>query len=197
MLAGVLFVPLPVTALTLMPATPDERVQSAAAICHATVLGAESFRGADGGIRTRTWLRVTEALKGTFPATFTVVHRGGRVGDDGEVCSDAPDLKPGEERLFLLGQRADGTLFVDNGSVGAPLLARTAGVKPAGVAVTDPNALALLSAAEWCAKHHGHQPGRTAGLRSTNHQPDFKYREQHGRCGGVLAGRFHAEVYAR
>lgn len=146
-LAGVLFVSLPASALTLAPATPDERVQSAAAICHATVLGTESFRGADGGICTRTWLRVNEVFKGRFPANITVVHRGGQVGEEGEVSSEAPKLNVGDERLFLLGQRADGTLFVDNGSVGAPLLARTGGVKRAGVAATDPNALALLSAA--------------------------------------------------
>lgn len=134
--------------LTVAPATPDERVQNAIAICHATVLGAESFRSeADGGIYTRTWLRVNEAFKGKFPATITVIHRGGRVGDEGEVSSDAPKLKAGDERLFLLGQRADGTLFVDNGSSGAPALARVGAVKTASVSVTDPNAVALLSAA--------------------------------------------------
>jgi len=137
----------PAFTLTVAPATPDERVQSAAAICHATVLGTESFRGADGGIHTRSWLRVNEAFKGRFPANITVVHRGGRVGEEGEVSSDAPKLNVGDERLFLLGQRADGTLFVDNGSVGAPLLARAGGVKPAGMVATDPNARALLSAA--------------------------------------------------
>jgi hypothetical protein len=150
-LAGFLILSRPAPALTLAPATPDERVRCAAAICHATVLGAECFRGADGGIYTRTWLRVNEAFKGTFPATITVLHRGGRVGEEGEVSSDAPNLKPGEERLFLLGQRADGTLFVANGPVGAPLLARAGGVKPAGVAATDPTALALLAAAR---THH-------------------------------------------
>lgn len=135
-------------ALTLAPATPDERVASAAAICHATVLGSESFRSAtDGGIYTRTWLRVNEAFKGKFPATITVVHRGGIVGEAGEVSSDAPKLRVGEERLFLLGQRADGTLFVDNGSSGAPQLARAGALKPASSTGTDPNALALLSAA--------------------------------------------------
>ena len=134
--------------LTVAPATPDERVQNAAAICHATVLGAESFRSAtDGGIYTRTWLRVNEAFKGKFPATITVVHRGGRVGKEGEVSSDAPKLRVGDDRLFLLGQRTDGTLFVDNGSVGAPPLARAGAVKTAGSIATDPNALALLSAA--------------------------------------------------
>ncbi|MEN9575048.1 MAG: hypothetical protein RL514_2903 [Verrucomicrobiota bacterium] len=134
-------------ALTLAPATPDERVQSAIASCHATVLGAESFRSeTDGGIYTRTWLRVNEAFKGKFPATITVVHRGGRMGEAGEVSSDAPSLKVGDERLFLLGQRADGTLFVDNGSSGAPQLARAGAVRTAGATVTDPNALALLSA---------------------------------------------------
>lgn len=147
LLAGVVSVSLPVSALTLAPATPDERVQNAAAICHATVLGTESFRGADGGLHTRTWLRVNEAFKGTFPATITVVHRGGRVGEEGEVSSDAPKLQPGEERLLLLGRRTDGSLFVDNGSAGAPLLARASGVKTASVGATDPNALALSAAA--------------------------------------------------
>ncbi len=130
--------------VSLKSASPDERVQAATAICQATVLGAESFRGADGGIRTRTWLRVNEALKGTFPATITVVHRGGRVGEEAELPSDAPWLRAGEERLFLLGQRADGTLFVDNGEAGAPLLARTGGLR---AAATEPMALALLAAA--------------------------------------------------
>jgi hypothetical protein len=134
--------------LSLIPATPDERVQNAAAICHATVIGAESFRsGTDGGIHTRTWLRVNEALKGTFPATITVVHRGGRIGEVGEVSSDAPKLRVGDERLFLLGRRADGTLFVDNGPAGAPLLVRAGRGKTATSTVTDPNALALLYAA--------------------------------------------------
>ena len=134
--------------LTVAPATPDERVQSAVAICHATVLGAESFRSeTDGGVYTRTWLRVNEAFKGKFPATITVVHRGGRLEEEGEVSSDAPRLNVGDERLFLLGQRADGTLFVDNGASGAPLLARAGAVKTASFTVTDPNALALLSAA--------------------------------------------------
>ncbi len=138
----------PAFSLTVAPATPDERVKNAAAICHATVLGAESFRSeADGGIYTRTWLRVNEAFKGKFPATITVVHRGGRVGEEGEVSSDAPKLNVGEERLFLLGQRADGTLFVDNGASGAPSLASVGSTKTASFTVTDPNALALLSAA--------------------------------------------------
>lgn len=147
-LAGALAGARPGFSLSLAPAPPDERVQNAVAICHATVLGAESFRSeADGGIYTRTWLRVNEAFKGKFPATITVIHRGGRVGEEGEVSSDAPKLNVGDERLFLLGQRADGTLFVDNGSSGAPPLARAGAVKAAGTSVTDPNALALLSAA--------------------------------------------------
>lgn len=134
--------------LSIAPATPDERVQNAIAICHATVLGAESFRSeTDGRIHTRTWLRVNDAFRGKFPATITVIHRGGRVGEEGEVSSDAPRLNAGDERLFLLGQRADGTLFVDNGSSGAPSLARAGTVKTASVSVTDLNALALLSAA--------------------------------------------------
>lgn len=137
----------PAFSLTVTPVTPDERVQSAVAICHATVLGAESFRSeTDGSIHTRTWLRVNESLKGKLPANLAVVHRGGRLVDAGEVSSDAPSLRVGDERLFLLGQRADGTLFVDNGPSGAPVLARV-GARVTTATVTDPHALALLSAA--------------------------------------------------
>ncbi|MFM8471032.1 MAG: matrixin family metalloprotease [Limisphaerales bacterium] len=72
---------------------------------------------------------------------------GGRVGEVGEVASDAPTLRVGDARLFLLGRRADGTLFVDNGASGAPLLAPAGTGKTATSTMTDPNALALLSAA--------------------------------------------------
>jgi hypothetical protein len=123
---------------TLAPLTPDERVQNAFAISQATVLGAESFRSVEGGLRTRTFLRVDAALKGTFPGTIAVVHRGGRLTDQGEVASDAPKLAVGEQRLFLLGLRADGTLFVDGGANGCPLL---------GPVKTDGSAPALLAAA--------------------------------------------------
>ena len=71
-LAGLLACAQPGFSLTVAPATPDERVQNAVAICHATVLGEESFRNeTDNGIYTRTWLRVNEAFKGKLPATIT------------------------------------------------------------------------------------------------------------------------------
>ena len=146
-LLGAWVVSFTVSAHTLAPATPDQRVQSAVAICHATVLGAECFRGENGGVYTRTWLRVNEAFKGVFPPIITVVHRGGQFGEEGEVSSDTPRLEVGDERLFLLGQRADGSLFVDDGSVGAPRLAPAGGLKTLATATTDPNAVALLSAA--------------------------------------------------
>ena len=140
---------LPSYSLTVAPATPEERVQNALAICHGTGLGSESFRSAtDGRIYTQTWLRVNEALKGRFPATITVVHCGGHVAGEGESSSDAPGLITGKERLFMLGQSADGTLFVDDGGSGAPKLARMGTIRPTSVTVTDPNAVALLSAAK-------------------------------------------------
>ncbi|MFM8471031.1 MAG: hypothetical protein ACKODH_13890, partial [Limisphaerales bacterium] len=71
------------------------------------MIGAESFRSeADAGIYTRTWLRVNEALKGTFPTTITVVHRGGRVGEVGEVASDAPTLRVGRAGKAARRRRA-------------------------------------------------------------------------------------------
>src|ERR1044071_1357074 len=70
---------------------------------------------ADGGIYTRTLLRVDEAIKGTFPAVVALVHRGGVVDGAGEADGFAPQFRIGDERLLFLSRRADRTLFAMEG----------------------------------------------------------------------------------
>ncbi len=129
-----------------------QQVTRAAAICRATVVGQESFVAADGGIRTRTALRVDEVLKGQFPAVVAVVHRGGLVGNRCETFSTNPNLRVGEERLLFLGRRADGTLYAEGGAAGARRLqratvgARVAASVPGGFVTGDAAALAEVRA---------------------------------------------------
>ena len=123
---GSWFAVLPSAQATLIePVTIEQQTARAAAICRATVVGEESFVAArDGGIYTRTFLRVDEVLKGRFPAVVAVVHAGGRVGSRVENFSDNPRLQLGNEHLLFLGRRADGTLFARGGPPGARRLQR-------------------------------------------------------------------------
>lgn len=109
--------------------------------------------GADGGIRTRTALRVDEVLKGKFPAMVAMVHRGGLVGTRCETFSTNPKLRVGEERLLFLGRRPDGTLYAEGGAAGARRLqrataggARVAASVTGGFATADAAALAEVRA---------------------------------------------------
>ena len=115
----------PARATMVEPMSTAQQVARATAICRATVVGQESFVAADGGIQTRTALRVDEVLKGRFPAVVAVVHRGGFVGNRCETFSTNPKLRVGEERLLFLGRRADGTLYAEGGAAGARQLQRT------------------------------------------------------------------------
>lgn len=114
-----------VTRATLVESVPTEvSVSRAAAICRATVVGQESFVGTDGGIHTRTALRVDEVMKGRFPTVVAVVHAGGQVGTRRVTFSDNPNFQLGEERLLFLGRRADGILYAQGGGAGARRLER-------------------------------------------------------------------------
>ena len=139
-----------VQATMVEPMSTEQQVARAAAICRGTVVGQESFMAADGGIQTRTALRVDEVLKGKFPAVVVVVHRGGQVGRRRETFGDSPNFHAGEERLLFLGRRADGTLYAQGGGAGARRLQRVAAggrvaasAKP-GFAMADEVALAEL-----------------------------------------------------
>ena len=135
----------PASATMVEPVSTAQQVTRAAAICRATVVGQESFVAADGGIQTRTALRVDEVMKGTFPAVVAVVHRGGFVGTRCETFSTNPKLRMGEERLLFLGRRADGTLYAEGGAAGARRLQRT--TTGARVATSVPGGFAAADAA--------------------------------------------------
>ena len=70
-------------------------------------------------------VRVDEVFKGKLPSLVNLVHRGGTVGDHGEMDGLAPHFTAGEARLFFISRRADGTLFATFGQVSALRLPTT------------------------------------------------------------------------
>ena len=107
-------------ASSFLPATTERQIQISAAIFRGTVLSTVSYEDpADGQIYTRTVLRVDEVFKGTLPPLVKLVHRGGTVGDKGEIDGFAPQFKVGEERLVLVSRRADGALYATRGGASA------------------------------------------------------------------------------
>lgn len=108
-----------IQATSVLPRTIAQQASYADAVCVGTVSDSMSFRGADGRIRTQTAIRVDETLKGQFPSTVYVIHRGGSLDGVGETHSDSPTLIAGSEYLLFLLLRSDGTAFVNGGSAGA------------------------------------------------------------------------------
>jgi hypothetical protein len=107
-------------ASSFLPATTERQIQMSAAIFRGTLLSTVSYEDpADGQIYTRTVLRVDEVFKGTLPPLVKLVHRGGTVGDKGDIDGFAPQFKVGEERLVLVSRRADGALYATRGGASA------------------------------------------------------------------------------
>ncbi len=133
-------------AASTLPLSLEERTAAAKAIVRGTVVQNSCFRNPDdGGIYTRTLLRVDEALKGRFPEHLQVIHRGGQWGEEGEVDGFAPRFVPGEERVVFLDAREDGTLFAFDGSASAARLRRQEQGKAGAAASFAPEDDALLS----------------------------------------------------
>jgi len=108
-------------ATSLLPATTtDRQIQVASAIFRGTVVGLESYENpADGGIYTRAFFRVNEVFKGKVPPLVKLAHRGGIVGNRGEMDGLSPQFRLGEERLMFVSRRAGGTLYAVRGEAGA------------------------------------------------------------------------------
>jgi Matrixin len=100
-----------------LPATTTaQKIGSSDAAFRGVVIGIHSYRNpADGQIYTRTALRVEEVFKGRVPSVVQLVHRGGVVGNRGEVNDFSPQFSPGEECLCFVSRRKDGTLFATGG----------------------------------------------------------------------------------
>jgi hypothetical protein len=120
LLAGFLAFTCPTRATSYLPTTTERYIQTSAAIFRGEVVGLEPFQSpADGHIYTRAVIRVDEVFKGTLPAQVQLVHRGGSVAHRGESDGSAPQLKLGDERLFLVARRADGSLYATLGDASA------------------------------------------------------------------------------
>ncbi len=108
-------------ASSLAPISEETQVRAAHGICRARVDAIEAFRHPQrGGIFSRVHLTVLEAVKGRFPAQITFLQRGGVLASgEGESSGAAVALQIGDERLFHLVRRADGTLELLRGAADA------------------------------------------------------------------------------
>lgn len=108
-------------ASSLAPVSEETQVRAAHGICRARVDAIEAFRHPQrGGIFSRVHLTVLEAVKGRFPAQITFLQRGGVLASgEGESSGAAAALQIGDERLFHLVRRADGTLELLRGAADA------------------------------------------------------------------------------
>ncbi|HEX4342437.1 MAG TPA: matrixin family metalloprotease [Verrucomicrobiae bacterium] len=111
-----------VRASSVIPLSMADKVRVADAIFRGTVVGQSCFQDTNGLIFTRTSLQVDESLKGTFPATVQVIHRGGVVGNRDEFAGYSPRFKNGASYLVFVTRRANGTLECLQGTPGAILL---------------------------------------------------------------------------
>lgn len=116
--AAFAFLATPLHATSTLPLSLAERARLADAICIGEIGSSVSFTAADGGIWTQTAVQVDTALKGAFPSTVYLRHRGGAIGGIAERRSDMPSLPAGETRLLFLKQRDDGTIFANGGPAG-------------------------------------------------------------------------------
>lgn len=108
-------------ASSLAPISEETQVRAAHGICRARVDAIEAFRHPQrGGIFSRVHLTVLEAVKGRFPAQITFLQRGGVLASgEGESSGASAALQIGDERLFHLVRRADGTLELLRGAADA------------------------------------------------------------------------------
>jgi hypothetical protein len=114
-----------VSASSLTRTSENEDVSAATGICRGRVVSVEAFRHPlNGGIFSRAKIQVIEALKGTFQSQVTVIQRGGMIGGEGETNGLAAPLMVGDERIWFLTLRADGSLEVLRGAAGAPSAVR-------------------------------------------------------------------------
>ena len=107
-------------ASSLLPATTDQHIQISSAVFRGQIVEVQSFRDpSDDHLYTRTIVRVDEVFKGKLPAQVKLVHRGGTVGEVGEIDGFAPQFRLGEERLLFVSRRPEGTLYAARGNESA------------------------------------------------------------------------------
>jgi hypothetical protein len=107
---------------SLLPISRGQQIADADVIIRGTVSSLESFESPAGGIYTRATVKVETVFKGRAPARIRIVERGGVLANKGEANGASPNLRVGDDRLFFLSRRADGTLFARRGAPGARLI---------------------------------------------------------------------------
>lgn len=111
---------LAVRASSYLPMTTEQHVHVAAVVFRGQIESLNSWQDqTNGHIYTTASVRVDEVFKGKLPAVVNLVHLGGNVGNRGEISGSAPQLKVGDERLFFVAMREDGTLFAIRGDSSA------------------------------------------------------------------------------
>ncbi len=88
--------------------TPAETYRAAAAIGEYRVAAVEAFAAADGRIRTRYRLSLTESLKGQAPDGLEAEYPGGALAGTFEQSSLNPGWEEGEDHILHLQQNRDG-----------------------------------------------------------------------------------------
>lgn len=110
-------------ASSVLAASEADDVRASRGICRGRVTSMEAFRHPQrGGIFTRVRITVLEALKGRFPAEITLVQRGGTIDGESESTGSSPSFQIGDEHLFHLQRRADGSLELLRGPASAERL---------------------------------------------------------------------------
>lgn len=102
-----------------LPLSTSDHFDASAAVFRGTVVGVESYKDSGGLFYTKVSLRVDEPLKGKLPTIVLVIHRGGRVGNEGEVCGLSPQINAGHEYLAFVSQEPGGRLYWTAGAASA------------------------------------------------------------------------------
>ena len=102
-----------------LPLNTTDHFNTSAAVFRGTVVGVEFYKDSAGLFQTKVSLKVDEPLKGKLPAIVLVTHRGGRIGNDGEVCGLSPEISAGHEYLAFVSQDESGRLYWTQGAASA------------------------------------------------------------------------------
>ena len=127
-LVALLLAATPAAATILVPMPDDVLVARSDVIVVGTVEARESHRAGDGGVVTRTTIRVDEHLKGTAGASHvTVVEPGGRIGDQLVHVFGTPSYQLSERVLVFARRQPTGRLRTTGMALGKYRLVRAPG----------------------------------------------------------------------
>jgi len=92
----------PVMAGMMQPVPVEALATNAEVVIHGKVIGKTVQRDPEGRIYTRVQLEITEVWKGNVSPEFTIVHGGGRIGNEESRASIQVSYEIGEEVVAFL-----------------------------------------------------------------------------------------------